>query len=720
MVTVYSYYSRRGKSLWRGTDLLTKLGLLSIVSMALFGVAVSGTVGTGEPQLLFSAGQFIVGTLMTLVLPGAMLLRILEYETDRLELVGVLVPVLSLASTSLVLFCAHFLFRLVGLQSLFIPRTLYLLQISYVGALIFIARFSGVTGRIYTGNFVIEYRNPALFLSVLAFSTAVAGARLTTVGSRFGSTVLLVSLFSLALVPVALAWRGTTNTVHVLTIYLSALAVIFHMSLISNYVAGWDIQKTFQLASQIQQTGAWDAANYNRRVPLFTVTAVPAAISTLTGITLDWVYKIHIPVLYSFIPVGIFALSRIKLPGRVAAVAPFALIFYQRFFNNLNAKQHLGELFIISTLLVVFYVENKWKRLLLLLLAWGLVTSHYLMTFVFIGMLCAYYIGTALLRVLRVSSLLTENRKYVSLAFMPLMLVLFVSWYAYTAQSFIFDQFVIFPYRILTGFTERATETSNRTGQSLLVQTLQMGSVRKLYFLIHASILGLLSVGILHSIYHTIIGKHDADWISYLLFGIPPLALFGFSMFFTGRFGIDRAYEVMLITSAPLILIGGITLATVFRRAFGWSPDVSGARIVAVILMLFIIFNSGAAHFVMGLQTNPNPVPQSFALDRDKGWAEWNAKEVQAAKWFVAHRSTSTPAAAGNEGMTLIYRYRNTWEYDVIGSNDAYPELPDGMLFVRNHDTDVCDSLTYPAGCLDQQMTGSRVYINGHSEIYIK
>jgi uncharacterized membrane protein len=708
--------------MWRETDLLTKLGLLSLVSMSLFGVATSVAVpvDAAESRMLFSIGQFIVGTIMILVLPGVFLLRILSYETDRLELVGTLVPVLSLASTSLVLFCAHVLFHLLGLQSLFTFGTLHLLQAAYVGALVATAKLVGSAGRIYTGDFAVEYRNPALFLSVLSFSTAVAGARLTTIDSRFGSSVLLVSLFSLAAIPVALAWRDTTNAVRVLAIYLTAVAVIFHMSLISNYVAGWDIQKTFHLANQIRLTGTWEAAFYNRRVPLFTVTAVPALISTLTGMSLDWVYKIHIPLLYSLIPVGIFALSRIKLPGRVAAVAPFVLIFYQRFFNNLNAKQHFGELFIISTLLVIFFVENKWKRLILLLFAWGMVTSHYLMTFLFIGMLCVYYVGTALLRALRVSSLTTENKKHVSLAFMPLMLVLFVSWYTYTAQSFIFDQFVIFPYRILTSVSERATETSNRTGQSLIVQTLQMGSIRKLYFLIHASVLGLLSVGVLHSLYQLVTGKHDADWISYLLLGVPPLALFGFSMVFTGRFGIDRAYEVMLVTSAPLILIGGIALATVLRRAFGWSPDVSGARVVALILMLFILFNSGAAHFVMGLETDPNPVPQSFALDRDKDWAEWNDREVQAARWFVAHRPPSTPAAAGNEGMTLIYRYRNTWEYDVMGSNAGYRDLSDGMLFVRNHDADVCGSLGYPAGCLDQQSVGSRVYINGWSEVYAR
>ncbi|WP_312907613.1 DUF2206 domain-containing protein [Natronosalvus caseinilyticus] len=574
------------------------------------------------------------------------------------------------------------------------------------------------TYRIYEGDLNFTPSDPALIVAFLTFSAAIVGARLTTGQVKHANLVLVTALLFASSIPFLLTRRPAPTANRVLTIYVTALALLFHMSLISNYVWGPDIQWTVHFASLITEVNAWPLDIVHRRAPLITVTFLAATLSELTGMAIDWPYKIHLQLLMSLMPVGIYAIAKKELPMQWAVLAPFGYIFYQRFIHGIQAKQHTGQIFIIALLLVLLYeYRERWQSILLLLLGWGLITSHYLMSMIFIGMLAVYLIGRQVLSILPPTDQTPPDNRF-SLAFLVLIPIYFFIWYSSIGGGYIFSQFVLLPYRIINTFGTRTSETTDRTGESLFVQTLQMGTVRKFYFSLFAILIGLLALGATISLARTLLKKNSDDWSTYTIFTIPALSLFSASIILKGRFGIDRAMDVLFLIASPLTIFGAWWLAKGLQR---FSIPIQKKTIrssLAMVLALFLLFNLGVAHLALGLPTNPAPTPESFALNQDKPWGQLNDQETESAKWVVEYRSAGSDLYTGNYGGIVTGRYENRWANPPIGTYEGYHNSSRGTLYVRNYDVPVC--MNDIAACLEQPPTEGKIYANNHSSVYTK
>jgi uncharacterized membrane protein len=436
------------------------------------------------------------------------------------------------------------------------------------------------------------------------------------------------------------------------------------------------------------------------------------------GLDLNWIFKIYVPLLYALIPVGVYSLSRLYLSPRLSTLPPFVLMFYQRFFNTIQIKQHFGALFLVSLIIVLLSDELDRPQTLLVLLCFGLVTSHYVGAFLFVGMVGLYLVAAPVLDSL---SLPSVKRGSITFSFVALAGVLFAFWYMSVAQGYIFRQFVEIPATIIVErLTATAEPVQERTGQSLITQTLQMGTIRMAYFIVFSSVFGLLATGTFVSVIRYFKRELPAPNRDHLLFCVPVFGMFTASIFIYGHFGIDRAIPFMFILAAPFVLVGASALGRFVSQPFGWSVDLAPA--VAVLLAAFLLFNAGGIHYALGVNgaIEPSPSPQSFALEPEKNWAVFNDQETSGALWYVNHSDETHLTFAGNFGYISLQRYQNRYTTETSKYYTRYSNLTEADLYIRNLNSDICVEMNLNDECLKNPATGHKVYENGRSKVYQK
>lgn len=660
------------------------------------------------------AVQVTVGSVLLLVAPGYFLLRVLAHPPERVSTHALLIGALSIVCWALVFLILYAVSALTREPMLTEPVLLSALGIVLVGL-----RYAAIVrrGPLYGLAQARLPQSRSVTLAITALAIAISGAHLRTVGISAGSVVLLLALIVIASIPIVLWLEEPDESASVVAIYLAAVALIFHMALISDYVWGWDVNQTFFLVSHLIETGSWSPDFFHRRTPLVSALATPLVLKQTLGLNLNWVFKIYIPLLYALIPVGIYSLSRLYLEPRQAALPPFVLMFYQRFFNTIQVKQHFGELFLVALVLVLLTDDSYNPKALLIFLGFGLVTSHYVGAFLFIAMLGLYLISLVVLKPL----LPSVNQPRISISFATLIGILFAYWYMTTAQGYIFRQFVEIPAAVIIEWLTATTEpVKDRTGKALIGQTLQMGLLRQIYFAVFASILGLLGAGVLTSVVQFLRNKLKYTHSLHLILCVPPFGMFAASIVVYAHFGIDRAIPFVFIVGAPFVLVGALVVSRGGPLSLGERIDPAPA--VTVLLAVFLLFNSGAVHYAFGVDDTiePSPSPQSFALEPEKNWAVFNDQEISGALWYVNYSDKEHQTFAGNFGYISLQRYQNRYTTETWKFYTWYPNANQADLYVRNLQTDICGEISYSDACLDSPAVGSKIYANGWSRAYQK
>ena len=694
---------------------ISRVVLLFIIAL---GVTLLARDSLSQAPAFVTSLSFVGTTVFVLILPGWLLLRQLDLHPTTLGVYVVLLPVLSVAVVSLTLFVWFLGFSIFEIPHPLTANRIYLAIALLIIGLLAHDLITHENQIPFSEEVILKLRHPALIVALFAFSTAIVGARLTTAGIANANLVLFATLLLASITPLFLRKWNAPLCTDIIIIYVTALALLFHMSLVSNYVWGPDIQWTLHYATLIKSTNTLPLNVASHRAPLTTVTLVPAVLSDLSGLSIDWVYKIYLQLLMSLMPVGVYLISRKLISREWAVLAPFGYIFYQRFIHGIQAKQHFGQVFIITLLLILLFAYSwKHRNVILLFLAWGLLTSHYLMTVLFLGMTISYVVGIRLINLLPPKGNVVTNR--VGPEFIAILFISFIAWYSRLSNGFKFRQSVMVPYLYFHNFFQRATTTSGRKGSSLIVDTFQLGTIRKIYFLLYVFLIGLLLFGTLIAGLRALFKRDSSNWRAYILFSIPPIAFFTLSIVVSLGFGIDRALEVLFLTASPLTIAGAYWLSRGAKK-YGLPVKMSHFQSgLAIVLALFLLFNLGAVHFALGLQTDPNPVPRSFALDQDKPWGDFNEQEIAAAKWAISTSPTPQKFYTSFYGTNILGRYQDRWAHPKMHLQNEYYNSNSGTLFIRNYNVPRCPG-SHTFKCLDTTEAGNKIYTNNHSTVFMK
>jgi len=138
------------------------------------------------------------------------------------------------------------------------------------------------------------------------------------------STIALVLAVVAPLLVAAVFWRKNTSFPISALLYASSLATLLVTTLRSNHLFGWDIQQEYGVGTQTIHAGIFSVpANHDAYASMLSLTALPAQIHSLTGLSLQLFLRLLVPAVLALLPVAAFALARSR-PTWPVSTTPLA------------------------------------------------------------------------------------------------------------------------------------------------------------------------------------------------------------------------------------------------------------------------------------------------------------------------------------------------------------------------------------------------------------
>jgi uncharacterized membrane protein len=252
-----------------------------------------------------------------------------------------------------------------------------------------------------------------LFLAALAVPMAAMGAvRLNNgAGGGLSFLMLVVVLAALALL---VAWRERLHPgVIPAVIYCASLALLFMTSLRGWYITGHDSQLEFRVFELAKTHAGWHMSLFQDAYnACLSITILPTMIWHWTRVSDPYVYKVFYQLLFALCPVLVYRLATRVTSATVALLGAIYFISFVTFFQDMPMlnRQEIAFLFLAGALLVMFNdrLPVRTRRLWLVVLAVGMIWSHYSTTYVAIGVFVVAWLLRAAIQ--RVKKLPTQRR----------------------------------------------------------------------------------------------------------------------------------------------------------------------------------------------------------------------------------------------------------------------------------------------------------------------
>jgi uncharacterized membrane protein len=331
----------------------------------------------------------VVLVLFAFTVPGVLALRLLRVPAGSLHRYPIYVPAAALFVLMASGLACDLLGPLIG-----ISKPLHG-EATAIAALIVCAGLWLVNVRAPAhmyGSWGALFSRPGLLVPLALPLASGAGALLLTNGH--GDTVARAAAVATVLVLVfgLLRANKADGAQTAMILFACALAAEWAFSLRSQSVIGFDIDSEIYIAQHTQALGIWHFSHPGDAYgAMLSLTVLPSLLSALTGCAPLIAFKLLYPVLTALLPVSVFLVAQRIMSRRFAAVAASVLLVQNYFFQGLPglARQEIAMVFFAA--LVATLLDRSLSRRAQLrigvMLALGLVVSHYSSTYLAISVL---------------------------------------------------------------------------------------------------------------------------------------------------------------------------------------------------------------------------------------------------------------------------------------------------------------------------------------------
>ncbi|KLK89298.1 membrane protein [Methanoculleus sediminis] len=589
-------------------------------------------------------------------IPGVLVLKAL-----RLHDLGTIETVLYSAGLSLVVvmltgLTANFVYPLLGYTRPFSFAILLLTLVAVVQVLLYLAltRDKGRTGE--SPGLAVPSSPAVPFLMLLPF-LAIIGTYLRD--NYHMVTLLFLLLVLIAVIGLAVGFdRLIPKSCYGLGIYTIALSLLYHTSLISEYVWGYDIHHELHLANGVLIPGLWDMTiPYNTNGMLSVVALVPIY-SLICDLDPVWIFKIVYPLLFALVPLGLYRAVEKQTDARIGFLSIFFFFSFFTFYTEMIslARQQIAELFLALTVLAMIdkTMDRGKRAFLMIAFAFAMIVSHYGLSYIYLFSLVPAWLllavperlyswlperlarGISLMRPDPLVPARTGGRAPVRTLVLPYILIfaaLTYLWYSTVAEGTALATVTGIGDKIWnTLFTDSFNPT---TAQGMHILTSQSTTLlHGLAKVVHIATQGLIAVGLLATLARRERWRIEPEYLAvslvFLLINVAGIVV----PFFASSLNTSRLYHITLIFLAPFAIIGGIAL---YERLTGWIHAIRAApfmgtayQALAAFFVVFFLFNSGLLYQVM------DDNPTSMALDTAGDKPVFNGREVQGAVWLFS------------------------------------------------------------------------------------
>jgi uncharacterized membrane protein len=566
-------------------------------------------------------------------IPGSTILRILKiHNLDNIENI-LLILGLSLSTIMILGLIINSMLPMIGINN---PFSLEFLIISISLLVFFFCLLVYLRDREFyirsKSNLYRLFSPKALVLLLIPF-ISIFGTYLI---NNFQNYNLQFVLFIIIFIIIFILgfFKLIPITLYPLTIFSISLSLLYHWSLVSNFLTGWDIQIEYHLSHLVIENRIWDPTIPSQVNAMLSITLLAPIYSTVLNLSLIWVFKIIFPFFFAFVPLALYLIIKKQTKEKIALFACIFFISLSTFFSEMLAlaRQQIAELFLVLILIII--LDDKIHRdiqfIFLVIFSFGLITSHYGLTYIFMFILVVSYLIITLKKIRFVQNIKEKisNKfkimetppidKVYSYRYSPLKLnfiiffiILTFTWYLNVGQSFSFNRIVDVAERIISTFS---TDFMNpATAQGLgIIQTEQTTLLREFYKYIHLTSQFVIGIGIVSLLLKPKFLKirQEFRYFSIVAFLIAVMGIV--VPYFSSALNTSRLYQISLIFLAPFFVIGFLTISSAFLKFknIQWTKKhyKKTVAIISIFLVIFLLFNSGWIFTITG------DSPRSIAL----------------------------------------------------------------------------------------------------------
>lgn len=660
-----------------------------------------------------------VGFILLTFAPGLLILYVIGIDPLRrghhlLYLIGLSMVFLVLLALFLNLF-----YPLIGINHPLSAENIMLNFVSWLTLLLILSFYRVKNKWEVLRNRIFRADSKSLWFALLPL-TSIIGAYLVSFYAV--NTVMLVLLFALAIIPFLACIKRIPPYLYPAAVLATSLSLQFHKNLITNYVIGADIQTTFYFADLVHSHQAWSPI-LGGDSPLIMLSVIPSFYSSLSNISLDWVFKIVNSFLYALTPVCIFYIFRGFIGERASFYTSLFFAFQHGFIvYGTPCKQPLAELFLALILLAFFdkNLKNIEKILLFTLFSFAIVNSHYGVPFIFLLSLITAY---------AIFKCLNENKQamMLTLTHISFFFILSFSWFIFTAEGEIFGRLVKIWETVLNEMwiVISAQEIIHRSGRMILSEV-PLYIIYQINLIIYLAFTTFMIIGVIYTFWIILRKRREITELDALAFSFM---LFLFASFFvTGRFGMDRMYVFSSILLSGYIFLGYNALTEVLRGSNHARLKIPYEQMsnvfLAILLSTFLLFNTGLIYQLAG-----TPIESAISLNPESNTLAYNDAEIKGAKWLFNNATESTRIFCDLYSSTLFKRFYDPSKEKIFSlkSTVELSRLPNmfkktDLIYIRSKAL-INETTNEPQYVEIQELAqieflANKVYDNGDSRIY--
>jgi uncharacterized membrane protein len=658
------------------------LTVILAIQLALWGVISLDATGFQIPIL-----REFIGFIYLTFIPGIIILKILKiHKLGNIETVlyTVGLSIATLMFTGLFMNMAYPFFGISG------PISLVPLVITISAVVLVLCVLSYIRDKDFSDPSFIDVGEmlspPALFLCVIPF-LAVLGTYL--VNSHHNNILLMFLIVILAIIALLIGFdKFIPKNLYPLAVFVIAISLLYHNSLISMYIWGWDIYVETHLSNLVIAESFWDSTIPSNANAMLSIVMLAPIFANICSMSLTWVFKIIYPLLFSLVPLGLYYIYQKQTDDKIAFLSVFYFVAIYTFFTEMLtlARQEIAEMFFMLIILTMISKRDTFKsQILLIILGIGLITSHYGLSYLFVFFGLAGYI------------FMTYILKYKSTTYNPNFLILFIvfalSWYMYITSGSAFEIIINIGSHI---YNTMLTEALMTTATTLAVSESAFISGQILRVLYLTSQFFIL-VGVVKILIKRVVQRKETGFYEeYMAFSVICFAVLAASVITSSTgMNIHRLYHIVSIVLAPFCVIGGITIFKLLLKLLkvSWTSQCvrSSLKVLSVFLVIFLLFNTGFVQEVAkdnqgSVSLNSDASPYFYTHDQDMVGAEWLANLDDSAIVYGDYFVWLVLPAYGFFAEKQFKKLHERTEHTLIRGENAY-------LYVRYGDV-----ITYEKG----------------------
>lgn len=620
----------------------------------------------------------IIGFFYITFVPGILILRVLKlHNLGNIETLLYTVG-LSISSVMFLGFFMNLIYPLIGISK---PLSLFYLTITITGFVIILSILSYLFDKDYSELNFIDIKNlisnKSLSLCLLPFLAIFSAYIMTFYSFSSFNIILIFLIIVISIIIILVAYDKIPKELYPFTIFVISITLLYSGSLISLNIVEWaDLSFEYNIANTILNNSIWipsivyPSLSISNLNAVLSITLLAPIYSIITDISILWIFKIIYPLLYSLVPVGMYLVIKRQSNSKIAFMSVFLFIATFGFFTDMLGlnRQQIGEIFIILILLILVNtnIESKKRTILLIIFAFSLIISHYVIAYLFILTLLILFIliniDKKFINPIKIES---KKNKIITNGFIILFIIFTFAWYLYTSNSSVVVSIIHSLQNILGSVSIEFLNSKSTQGLSILTgrSSTILGYVYKsIYFTTQLFIIiGLLVVLKFKRISLTnetlnMNKEFVLLCVPFFFIDLAGLLIPNFAL----TINTSRLYHISLFLLAPLSIIGGLYFFKLLRL------QKYAIKLISILLVVYFLFNTGLVYSLAGETTSYFPLnPENSTTPH------FTQADMNSLSWLKSHYSDENSVYGDLISSYLIESVFNQFNYLDISYNET-------------------------------------------------